>query len=191
LSGHIPGVSKSSKSASLTGSLLVATPALTDPHFRRSIVFLSHHTPKEGATGFVLNRPLASTLSEIVTTEVGPFSEAPVYYGGPVAQDQIVAARLQWSETPPSVEFSTFGWPGQAPSDPTVPSAGTKLFIGHSGWTPGQLENEIAEKAWFVVAPSRELIEMPQPGAAWRNLLRRMDPALKLLAEAPDDPSLN
>jgi len=179
------------KPDNLTGSLLVATPAMTDPNFRRSILFLSHHSQAEGSMGFVINRPLAGSLRDLVPSGAELLDGAPVYYGGPVAQDRIIAASLQWREEPPTVAFQAFSWPENEDHFSELWRDGLRIFIGHSGWAAGQLESELAAQAWFVVPPSRDLVEMTEPQTAWRNLLRRTDPTLKLLAEAPDDPTLN
>ena len=56
---------------SLAGSLLVAHPNMLDPNFRRAVLFISAHTPDDGALGVILNRPLEKQVSEVV-------SEAPL-----------------------------------------------------------------------------------------------------------------
>ena len=182
------------QAGNLTGSLLVATPGLMDPNFRRSILFLSHHSAELGATGFILNRPVSKTLADISKNQVAPgVSTAPLYVGGPVGHESVVLASLQWRETASPVAFHTFD-PEMAFGQQSIPEEwqpGLRAFIGYAGWTKGQLESEIAQKSWFVLAPTRPLIEMTEPQTAWRDLLRGMDPLLKLLADAPDDPSLN
>jgi len=182
------------QAGNLTGSLLVATPGLLDPNFRRSILFLSHHSAEEGATGFILNRPVRKTLSDVAKEPVSPeASGAPIFVGGPVGRDEVVLASLQWRPSPISVAFQTFNLDAVF-GGTVIPSewqSGLRAFVGYAGWSRGQLESEIAQKSWFVLPPSRGLIEMPNPDTAWRDLLRGMDPMLKLLADAPDDPSLN
>ena len=86
--------------ANLTGSLLVAHPSLRDPNFRRTIVFVSQHSPEDGAMGFVLNRP--------IDTEVNELADVPVYYGGPVDVGQMLLTSLQWRENPSMVAFRAF-----------------------------------------------------------------------------------
>ncbi|MEI8293692.1 MAG: YqgE/AlgH family protein, partial [bacterium] len=68
---------------------------------------------------------------------------------------------------------------------------GLRIFVGYSGWSPGQLEQEISENAWLVIPPARELIEMPDPHTAWQKIMRNSGPLLHLLSEAPDNPELN
>ena len=182
------------QAGNMTGSLLVATPGLIDPNFRRSILFLSHHSSEEGATGFILNRPVSQILADIAPKKVAPGAgKTPLFVGGPVGHENLVLASLQWRDTPTSVAFQTFDM-AVAFGNKSIPEEwqpGLRAFIGYAGWTKGQLESEIAQKSWFVIPPTRPLIEMPTPETAWRDLLRGMDPMLKLLADAPDDPSLN
>ena len=171
----------------MTGSLLVAHPSLRDPNFRRTIIFLSHHSPGEGASGFVLNRPLDESFS------IG--SEAPeigVYFGGPVEPGQILMASLQWRVSPTVVAFRTFidSQPGEIQIDSEW-MPGLRAFAGYSGWGRGQLEQEIAQNAWIVIPPTRELIEIPPPSDAWKHIMRKSGPMLHLLSEAPDDPAQN
>jgi putative transcriptional regulator len=168
--------------ANLTGSLLVAHPSLRDPNFRRSIVFVSQHSPEDGAMGFVLNRP--------IDTEVNEFADVPVYYGGPVDVGQMLLTSLQWRENPSMVAFRAFVAPVDEESMPGW-THGLRVFAGYSGWTPGQLESEVAENTWIVITPTREWIEMKNPGHAWRQVMQAASPLLHLLSEEPDDPGLN
>ena len=165
----------------LTGALLVAHPCLQDPNFRRTIIFLSEHSPEDGATGFVLNRPLR--ISDTKGTGV------PVFSGGPVCTDQTLLASLQWRENPTVVAFRTFLSDAEYSRDGW--ERGLRIFEGCSGWSPGQLEHEIEDNTWLVLPPTRELIEMNIPGNAWKTIMRHASPHLHLLSEAPDDPRIN
>ena len=170
----------------LTGSILVAHPALRDPRFRRTILFLSHHAEDEGATGFVLNRPLDQTL-----THIPGVPEIPIYYGGPVEPERIVMACLQWREHPTVVAFRAFvGRTGEElVDDEWLP--GLRAFAGYAGWSRGQLEGEIAENSWLVIPPTRDIIKMPSPENLWRSIMRNSGPMMHLLSEAPDHPENN
>ncbi len=176
----------------LTGSLLVAHPNLHDPNFRRTILFLSHHATYDGAIGLVLNRPLRKTLGDVSADDLeDPAREAPLFYGGPVSLDQVTLASLQWRENPTAVAFHSYsGGPQDSDIDPAW-HPGLRAFLGYAGWTQGQLEREIAQKAWIIVPPTRDLIEMSDPTSAWRSIMHQTSPLLRLLAEAPDDPELN
>lgn len=177
----------------MTGSLLVAHPNLHDPNFRRTILFLSHHTAGDGAIGLVLNRPLRKTMSEFPEhpAEDVALRRVPVFYGGPVGDEELLLASMQWHESPGAVSFRGFGNVSEEPVIPPEFRPGLRAFQGYSGWSRGQLESEIAEKSWLVFPPSRRLIDMPHPENAWQEIMHRLGPIYRLLAGMPDDPSLN
>lgn len=171
----------------MTGSLLVAHPSLYDPNFRRTILFLSHHNPEEGATGIVLNRPINETISP-----GGGLPDINVYFGGPVEPGNLLLATLQWRTNPTVVAFRAFV--GHQPTEASIEPEwhpGLRAFAGYAGWSRGQLEREIAENAWALIPPTRELIEMEDPQGAWKSIMRQSGPMMHLLAEAPDDPQKN
>jgi putative transcriptional regulator len=167
----------------LTGSLLVAHPSLHDPNFRRTIIFLSQHSEEDGALGFVLNRPL-----DVI--QLKESSGVPVYYGGPVEPGNMLLASIQWHEKRSLVAFRAFGTV-EDECDREGWEKGLRVFAGYSGWNAGQLEHEIAQNSWIVMPPTGSLIAMENPGTAWLEIMRNSGPFLTLLAEAPDDPSLN
>lgn len=170
----------------LTGSILVSHPSLRDPHFRRTLLFLSHHSQEEGATGLVLNRPLDQELAQLPG-----LPPVPVFYGGPVETDHILLASLQWREHPTVVAFRAFvGRVGEEPIEENW-LHGLRAFAGYAGWRSGQLEEEIAEHAWIVIPPTREIVEMSSPDGVWKNIMRRSGPMMHLLSEAPDHPEKN
>ena len=176
----------------LTGSVLAAHPGLLDPNFRRTILFLSHHSAEDGAIGLVLNRPLHRKFGEVSARgQCQEFKHVDLYYGGPVATDHVTLASLQWRNNPSAVAFQSFmGNIDDVHIEPQWRS-GLRAFIGYAGWSRGQLEGEIAQKAWLVLPPAREIVEMEDPEAEWRRIMHTSGPLLKLLAEAPDSPELN
>ncbi len=176
----------------LTGSLLVAHPNLLDPNFRRTILFLSHHSADDGAIGLVINRPLKMKFGEVARKKKSPaLQDVALFYGGPVAADQVTLASLQWRQDPSSVAFQSFmGNVEHVQIDPEW-QPGLRAFVGYAGWSRGQLESEIAHQAWLILPPERRIIEMRNPETAWREIMHQAGPMMKILAEAPDDPELN
>jgi len=177
----------------LTGSLLVAHPSLLDPNFRRTIIFLSHHTAEDGAVGLVLNRPTGKLLAQASSMQIfsSTLNSVPVLTGGPVATDELLLVSIQWRSDPEAVAFRGFG---SATSPEDVPPEflnGLRAFRGYAGWSRGQLESEIAERAWLITPPIRALIEISDPERIWGDYLSTIDPIFRLYADAPDDPTLN
>ena len=179
---------------SLKGRLLLATPALFDPNFRRTVVLVGEHG-EEGAMGLVLNRPADVTVGEAVpplAALVG--DEARVHVGGPVQPEAVLV--LAEFEDPETAATLVVGDVGFASSDGDLELlAGTvrraRVFAGYSGWGPGQLEAELEEDSWIVEPPRREEIFSEDPESLWATVLRRKGREYALLSTMPPDPSVN
>jgi putative transcriptional regulator len=175
-----------------TGSLLVAHPAMADPNFKKSVVFLTAHSQEGGSLGVVFNSPLDLTLGEFNPHFSGSaLARLPVYRGGPVAQDKLILAAWKWVPGEGVFQFF-FGIDEEKARELHLQGTGFQLcgFVGHAGWGKGQLRVEIEEGAWVV---SRRLEGLEPDGGkrTWREILCRENPMLGLLADAPEDPSLN
>ena len=186
---------------SMTGRLLVAAPSLDDPNFERSVVFLVDHD-EEGALGVVLNRPTSVDVGAILPPWEGRTSQPGVVFrGGPVGQDSALAlARLSVpsddGDDEPVGFRSVSGSLGLVDLDapPELLSAelaAMRVFAGYAGWSPGQLEDEVAEGSWFVVESVPGDAFSDEPEQLWRAVLRRQIGELALVATFPEDPSLN
>ncbi|GAB4184009.1 MAG: YqgE/AlgH family protein [Terrimicrobiaceae bacterium] len=171
-------------SNSLTGMLLVATPALKDPNFRRTILFVAAHSGEQGALAYILNRPCDSAMD--LPGPQGPLS-VPLFQGGPVQPGIVTLASLQWRSPSGVCAFHTF----EEDSVTKEWVDGLRAFLGYAGWSPGQLEHELSQNAWLVIQPSRELVSRDIGQTAWMDIMRKAGPVMRLLAAAPDDPSLN
>jgi putative transcriptional regulator len=181
---------------SLRGRLLVAMPVLRDPNFERTVTLLLEHT-EEGALGLVLNRPSETEVEEPLP-EWGPLAAEPpvVFVGGPVALDGAIGLARGVDPVPSEGWAPLFDDLGtvdlrRSPGDIDAPLDRLRVFLGHAGWGPGQLEGELAEDAWAVVdaLPGDALSE--DPAGLWRRVLRRQHGRLAWLANHPLDPSVN
>ena len=180
---------------SLRGKLLLASPTLLDPNFVRTVVLIAEHTD-EGAMGLVLNRPASSTVVEAVPDLAWlTGDEDQVYVGGPVAETAvIVLAEFDRPDMAGALVDDDLGFIGTDADDPEVLEGAirrARVFAGHAGWGPGQLESELAEESWIVEAPLREEIFTLDPDALWSDVLRRKGSRFALLATMPPDPSVN
>jgi putative transcriptional regulator len=179
---------KTTKS-SIAGSLLLAHPVLKDPNFRRTVVLMSSHS-SEGAMGVVLNRPLGRTLGELnVDFALGPLSDVPLYSGGPVETKQLLLAAWQTRDDGFQMHFGIE--PERAVQ--LVGEEGTHIraFLGYSGWTGGQLEQELSHDTWIVTDVPIDLLDHPQDDGLWRGVLGAVGDEWRLLADEPDDPTRN
>jgi putative transcriptional regulator len=180
---------------SLRGKLILASPVLKDPNFIRTVVLIAEHTD-DGAMGLVLNRPANSTVAEAVpdlSWLAG--GEEPVYVGGPVAETAvIVLAEFDRPELAGALVDDDLGFIGADADDPERLDGAirrARVFAGHAGWGPGQLEDELAEEAWIIEPPQREEIFTAEPDELWASVLKRKGHRYALLATMPPDPSLN
>lgn len=146
--------------------------------------------------GLVLNRPAASTVGEAVPDLAWLSGEAEqVFVGGPVAETAvIVLAEFDRPEVAGALVEGDLGFIGTDADEPDVLDGAVRrarVFAGHAGWGPGQLEDELDEEAWIVEPPQREEVFTDDPGALWAAVLRRKGRRYALLATMPPDPTLN
>ena len=188
------------------GRLLVATPTLEDPNFRRSVVLILDHDEGDSTLGVVLNRPTEVEVGQVLDGWAEVVTRpAVLFQGGPVALDSALAVgRL------PVAAKSTAGPPGWralngAPdggrvglvdldAPPTLLAGDLlqlRVFAGYSGWGAGQLRSEVEEGAWFIVAAEPGDAFTDTPDRLWQQVLRRQRNDLALVATFPDDPTLN
>jgi putative transcriptional regulator len=164
----------------LAPSLLVATPQLQDPNFRRAVVLMVEHN-REGSFGFVVNREsdlLAAQVCEELGVDWPGSRDARAAWGGPVVEQS---------------GWVLFGGPRPAEcadvktvsdglyvtsslevlrrlADAGPPPAGIRFLLGYAGWGPGQLEDEIALGAWMVAPINREAVFRMAPETIWGNV---------------------
>jgi putative transcriptional regulator len=169
----------------LTGSLLLSTPAIGDPRFARSVIYLCAHSP-DGAFGLVLNRPIPrlrlGMVLEQIGLDIGPDTpDAPVLGGGPVETQRgfvlhrdDAGAGMSQQALPGGLALSASTEVlgaiarGQGPSD-------WLLALGYAGWGAGQLEAELGQNAWLTRDADPALIFASERGEAlWLRALRNM-----------------
>ena len=180
---------------SLRGQLLIASPALIDPNFHRTVILLAEHTD-EGAMGLVLNRPAETLVAEVVPDLSALADEgAPVYYGGPVASDSvIVLAEFDDPQVAGVLLDGDLGFVGSESGELGGVADGVRrarVYAGHAGWGPGQLEGELEEDSWIIEPPQREEIFSDDADGLWAAVLRRKGREYALLSTMPPDPSVN
>jgi len=178
--------------ASLQGKLLVSSPSLLDPNFRKTVVLIAHHD-EEGALGLVLSRPSDVSAVEAVPVLDGlPGADDPVFVGGPVQPDAfMVLAEFEDVDqaAAPIVDGVGFMPADAEPGDLAIKRL--RLFAGYSGWGSGQLEDELAEDSWIVVEAAADDAFADDPDLLWRTVLQRKGGAFSLMENMPFDPGLN
>jgi putative transcriptional regulator len=177
---------------SLQGMLLVSSPSLHDPNFRKTVVLIAHHD-EEGAMGLVLSHPSELTAVDAVPSLDGlPGAQDPVFVGGPVQPEAfMVLAEFDDVEeaAAPIMDHLGFMPADSEPDDLSITRM--RLFAGYSGWGVGQLESELDESSWIVVEAETDDAFVDDPDALWRAVLQRKGGAFELMIDMPFDPGLN
>jgi putative transcriptional regulator len=180
---------------SLRGQLLLSSPNLFDPNFRRTVVLIAEHTDA-GAMGLILNRPAEATVGEAVPDLEWIAARSDIVYaGGPVAPDSvIVVAEFDDPELAAAMIVDDLGFiPATGSGHEALAAATrrTRVFAGHAGWGPGQLDGEMDEGAWIVEPARADDVFSEEPQELWGRVMRRKGREYRLLASMPPDPSLN
>jgi putative transcriptional regulator len=174
--------------------LLVATPLLGDPHFHRTVVYLLEHDGG-GTVGVVVNRPSHTPVGHVLPAWQDAMSGPAVVFGGGPVQPDGALCLGQLATDGPGVRrvvdgIATVDLDGDVTE---IEGRATRLrvFAGHAGWAPGQLDDEVDEGAWWVVAGSADDLFSEQPRRMWSQVLRRQRYPLSLLSTYPADPLQN
>jgi putative transcriptional regulator len=178
------------------GKLLIAEPSLTgDVSFNRSVVLIAEHN-EEGSVGFILNKPLDYDISDLVNEIIIPF---PVFNGGPVEQDNLYFIHKVPHLINESVEISDgIFWGGDFDATIALINKGVitprdiRFFLGYSGWSSLQLDQELDSKSWIVVKNhyESEIIEKSS-NSFWKEKMMELGGDYLLWSNAPENPSLN
>jgi putative transcriptional regulator len=183
---------------SLQGQLLIASPGLLDPNFARTVVLIAVHG-EEGALGLILNREMTMPLHQVWSqvSQTACQRDGNVRHGGPVGgtlmavhdqrplanlvvtEDLFVATELN------AMELLAADQDGQA-----------VFYVGHSGWGPGQLENELSEGSWLVLpATTEHIFSELDTLALWKQGMvevgRRQIQSVIPIKHVPENPRLN
>jgi putative transcriptional regulator len=156
------------------------------------VLFVSEHDPNEGALGVIINRPLDKQVADLVSeTPPADLAKVPVFLGGPVGKNQLMFAAFEWQKGEGlklnhNVALQQVNDAGAEKNLVTICA-----FVGYAGWGAGQLENELKQKAWLVQKANPALVKLDRLPNLWFEIMRSLGPWYKMLAAAPDDPSLN
>src|ERR1700722_10343998 len=146
------------------GRLLVATPVLGDPNFRRSVILIVEHEAEQGTLGVILNRPTEVPVGQVLEPWTDLATDPSVVFnGGPVAPNSALALALVPGADEP------VGWHPLDGSTPAMSRLGLvdldappgllaaaiarlRVYAGYAGWSAGQLQAEIDGGGWYVVS---------------------------------------
>ncbi len=177
------------------GRLLLSEPYLADPNFERTVIFLTEHN-EEGSVGFILNKPSESRLGEVMDDLKG--LDAQIFIGGPVQQDTLHFIH-RYSDLDNAIELENgLYWGGNFEQLVSLVDDGQfsvkdiKFFLGYSGWSSDQLEEELKLNSWIVSdRVSHELIFETLPDQMWKRAMQELGGRFSVYSNYPADPRMN
>jgi putative transcriptional regulator len=174
-----------------SGQVLVASSALGDPNFAKSLVFLHEHQDS-GSLGLILNRPLQKTVADFLPKADLPawLRSVELFYGGPVQADQLLLVRFH--ADPQHNRFSfTFIPDVEHPAELGGEGSGTyKAFLGYAGWASGQLHQEVQRGDWQITSADEMMLKASGP-TMWQLLVDQDDRWKNIRHLIPSHPQLN
>jgi putative transcriptional regulator len=177
------------------GRVLISEPFLQDNYFKRSIVLITEHND-QGTIGFVLNKPVDVNINEVIDSF--PKMDIDILLGGPVSTNTLHYIHVLGDIIPNSVPvLGNISWGGDFEVVERLIASGNlsngqiRFFLGYSGWSPNQLEDELAENAWVVGEMSDDEIMMPMSKHFWKKTLKRMGTKYEMWSNFPENPEMN
>ena len=177
------------------GRLLVSEPFLPDPNFERTVVLLCEHNT-EGSFGFILNKPSLVLVSEVM--EELSTVDSRLFIGGPVQHDSFHYIHKNETLTDAVKIRDGIYWGGNFEQLKLLVETGQahpedyKYFVGYSGWSPGQLEEELEAGSWIVVEDiSPSLVFHSDINDMWKKALKTLGGRFNIYSNYPIDPRLN
>lgn len=172
------------------GNLLIADPSLRDGIFHKSIVLLVQHS-SEGAFGLVLNQPAGAVVGDYLADDsFAALARVPVLVGGPIAKSHLTFAAF-WMSPDNELRFSIRISAEEAIARSKQPGTLVKAFAGYSGWSAGQLEEELERNSWVPSPAPENFLGMNHDDSLWKKTLNQLSPFHQLLALCPEHPWMN
>jgi putative transcriptional regulator len=172
------------------GKVLLAQPFMTDPHFRRSVILLVEHN-EESSLGFILNKPLRINVNELIAEF--PEIESEVFYGGPVATDTIHYVHKKGDILDDSRMVSPgLYWGGDFEKLKMLIEEGMilpgeiRFLVGYSGWSPGQLDDEMEFGSWVDAPMERRYLFRSNPNELWQDVMKDLGEQYSVIAQMPE-----
>ena len=178
------------------GKLLLAEPFMRDSHFKRTVVLLTDHG-EGGSVGFILNKQIDSSIDDLVADF--PEFNSTVFYGGPVQTDTIhyihnvgdllddstrIADGVYWGGNFEKLKFLI--------TAELIKPKNIRFFVGYSGWSEGQLQDELDANSWIVTPnATKELVFDQDVEALWKRVLKGLGGRYNVYSNYPTDPRLN
>jgi len=159
------------------GALLVARPGLLDPNFRQTVVLVTHR-PDGSTVGVILNRPTQIEAAALLPGLPAERYRDALYFGGPVLRQTVVAV-FESESTPETSAFHVLQSIYMSMREEILSrlleqdGARYRLYLGFSGWAPGQLESEFAREGWYLLPADPGAVFRADTRGLWEELVTR------------------
>ena len=174
---------------------MLAEPFMQDPYFRRSVVLLCEHH-EEGSIGFILNKSIDMSLNDLMSEF--PNFEAEVFYGGPVQTDTLHYVHNIGELLEESVKIADGVWWGGdfeklkfLISSKLIEPNNIRFFVGYSGWSSGQLKDELKYGSWMQADMDANYIFKIKPNDLWSRVMYNKGNLYEVIADLPENMSWN
>lgn len=178
-----------------SGQILLAEPFMQDPYFRRAVVLLCEHHD-EGSVGFILNKSIDMGLNDLMTEF--PKFETEVFYGGPVQTDTLHYVHNVGDLLEESVKVADGVWWGGdfeqlkfLISSQLIEPHNIRFFVGYSGWSSGQLSEELGYGSWVQADMDANYLFKTKPRELWSQVMYNKGNVFEILADMPKHISWN
>lgn len=177
------------------GRVLISDPFQGDEYFERSVVYLCEHT-EESSFGFVISQPIRIGIDGL--SEEFKNKTITAYRGGPCNENTLYFLHTLGDRISGSDLIDNGIYIGSNYKDlyekmtPELISEGAiKLFLGYSGWSAGQLEEEIAKNAWVVAEVEDIERIMLSHKDVWKHFMSKLGKKYEVMTQFPLNPSYN
>ncbi len=174
------------------GKILIAEPFMMDTNFKRAVVCMCEHSPTDGSIGFILNKPINMDLSELVS-DIESDEDYDVYYGGPVSTDTLHYMHNVGELLEDSIKIGQgVYWGGDFDKLKFLINSGMirrdniRFYIGYSGWSPRQLDDELILGSWVVSEIHANYVFKTKSSTLWRQAMINKGDRYSVIAQMPN-----
>ena len=179
-----------------SGKILLAEPFMLDPNFKRSAVLLCDHSKDDGSVGVILNKPLQTKIDELI--DEFPSFDSEVFFGGPVQMDTVHYLHNVGDLLEESIEVCRgVFWGGDFEklkflvAQELIKPHQIRFFVGYSGWSEGQLTDELNYGSWVLANMDANYVFKSEPETLWQSIMENKGSTYSVIAQMPEDLSWN
>ncbi len=179
------------------GKILLAEPFMVDPNFRRATIILCEHNNEQGGSlGFIFNKPLQTSIDELIPDF--PEFESEVFFGGPVQTDTVHYIHTVGEILDESIEVEKgLYWGGNFEklkfliTSKLIKPNQIRFFVGYTGWSKGQLEEELKAGTWVMADMHPNYLFKSIPPKLWKQIMHNKGDNFTVISNLPDEINWN